>query len=351
MSSFMFLLLHNRHIMKMKPFFFVLVFIWLSNQIVQAQLPDSIKAHIDSCLAILETNSLYSPSVNWPKTRQLVFAKPTNAKTKAGTFEALKIAFDALGDKHALYYHYADQYKLNNDTLMARYTDSIKAAWLDGPRITYHMIKGIAYLRVPFMGVNKQKDIDERANALYHAVKQLQQQQPKGWIIDLRLNGGGNIRPMLAGLAPFFPDGTVSYYLDHRGQASDKSTFKDGQFFMDGVVQARIDSLIQGFSQAKVAVLTGPGTGSSGELTAAIFKQRHHTRLFGASSAGLANATAGFVMSNDVYFLISTARIADKHQQALPEVVIPHIPVKGNDAFHALEKDVTVYAALKWLQQ
>lgn len=336
--------------MKLRALILLLLFTGLAAA-AQAPLPDSIKKHIDSCLAILETNSLYSPSVNWHKIRQMVFAKAKNAKVKAGTFEALKIAFDALGDKHAMYYHYDDQYKLNNDVLMARYTDSIKAAWLEGPRIVHRMINGVAYLRVPFMGVNKQKDIDERANALYRAVKDLQEQAPTGWIIDLRLNGGGNIRPMLAGLASFFPDETVSYYLDHHGQASDKSTFKEGQFLMDGVVQAKIDSLIPGFPQAKVAVLTGPGTGSSGELTAAIFKQRAHTKLLGENTAGLANATAGFVINNDVYFLISTARIADKHQQALPEVVIPDITIKGNDAFHAIDKDLTVLAALQWLQQ
>lgn len=336
--------------MKIRPILLLFLFTWQGNQMVQAQLPDSIKAHIDSCLTILEINSLYSPSVNWPKTRQLVFAKAKDAKTKDGTFEALKIAFDALGDKHALYYHYDNQYKLNNDALMSRYTDSIKAAWLDGPHIVYRMINGIAYLRVPFMGVNKQKDIDERANALYRAVNSLQEQAPAGWIIDLRLNGGGNIRPMLAGLAPFFPDGTVSYYLDHRGQASDKSSFKDGQFLMDGVAQAKIDSVITGFPQSKVAVLIGPGTGSSGELTAAVLKQRDHTKLFGESTAGLANATAGFVMGNDVYLLISTARIADKDKKALPELVIPDITIKSNDAFHVIEKDLTVLAALQWLQ-
>lgn len=336
--------------MNIRPIFLLLLFTWMDNQMLQAQLPDSIKAHIDSCLVILETNALYSPSVNWPKTRQLVLDKAGAATSKAGTFEALKIAFDALGDKHAMYYHYDNQYKLNNDVLMSRYTDSIKAAWLDGPRIVYRMINGIAYLRVPFMGVNKQKDIDERANALYGAVKDLQEQAPAGWIIDLRLNGGGNIRPMLAGLAPFFADGVVSYYLDHRGQASDESSFKDGHFLMDGIQQAKIDSIITGFPQAKVAVLIGPGTGSSGELTAAVFKQRGHTKLFGESTAGLANATAGFVMGNEVYFLISAARIAGKDKKALPEVITPNITIKGNDAFHVIEKDLTVLAALQWLQ-
>jgi carboxyl-terminal processing protease len=337
--------------MKAKYLFCLLLFTRLSCYTAQAQLPDSIKTHIDSCLAILETHSLYSPAVNWKKTRQAVLHKAKSATTKAGVFEALKIAFNALGDKHAQYYHYNDQYKLANDALMSRYTDSIRTAWLSGPSIVQQMIHGIAYLRVPFMGVNRQKDIDERANALYRAVVQLQEQAPTGWIIDLRLNGGGNIRPMLAGLAAFFGDGIVSYYTDHLGQASDESSFKEGRFLIDGVQQADIANLTEGFPQAKVAVLIGAGTASSGELTAAIFKQRNNTKVFGESSAGLANATAGFVLGEEVYFLISTARIADRHKQPLPEVVTPDIMVKGNDAFHVIEQDITVNAALRWLQQ
>lgn len=317
----------------------------------QKPLPDSLQKHIDSCLAILKDNSLYTTQVNWRKIIPLVYNKASNAATKADCFEALKIAFDALDDKHAAYYHYTDEYKLNNDALLSRYTDSIKAAWLSGPVIITRLINNIAYLRVPFMGVNKQKDIDERANALYTAVTTLQQQNPVGWIIDLRLNGGGNIRPMLAGLAPFFEDGVVSYYADYRGNLTDKASFKEGDFLMDGVKQAAIIHKTESLSTAKVAVLTGAGTASSGEITAAIFKQRKNTRLFGEHTAGLANATGGFVLGNDVYFLISTARITDKRKKALPELVKPDQLIKGNDAFHAPEKDIVVGAALKWLTQ
>lgn len=100
---------------------------------------------------------------------------------------------------------------------MSRYSDSIKTAWKRGPRIDAKMIGDIAYFAVPFMGVNKQEQIDNYANWLYDEVAKLQKKNPKGWIIYLRLNGGGNICLMLAALTPFFNDGIVSYYIDKNG--------------------------------------------------------------------------------------------------------------------------------------
>ncbi|MEI9810889.1 MAG: S41 family peptidase [Bacteroidota bacterium] len=88
---------------------------------------------------------------------------------------------------------------------------------------------------------------------------------PEGWIIDLRLNGGGNIRPMLAGMAMFFTPGIKGYYLDPNDTATEALSFRDGDFQIEGITQAAIKQKIPGFKNIKVAVLIGAGTGSSGE--------------------------------------------------------------------------------------
>ncbi|RYF26782.1 MAG: hypothetical protein EOO42_00570 [Flavobacteriales bacterium] len=170
----------------------IIILLLLVHQSVKAQMADSVRLHIDSSLLILKENSLYANSLNWQEIKGKVFERAKNAITKGETFEALKIAFNALGDKHAAYYQDSYSYKLDNAELMARYSDSIKVAWKEGPKIDGRMINDIAYFAVPFMGVNKQEQIDSYANWLYDEVAKLQHQNPKGWIIDLRLNGGGN---------------------------------------------------------------------------------------------------------------------------------------------------------------
>lgn len=334
---------------------YILLGIWMllfTHHAAIAQVVDSIRLHIDSCLSVLQENSLYANLVNWPQTRAQVFEKAKSATTKSETFEALKIAFNALGDKHAAYYQYDDEYKLSNAELMNRYSDSLKTAWTRGPRIDGKMIGDIAYFSVPFMGANKQEQIDWYANWLYNEVAQLQKQNPKGWIIDLRLNGGGNIRPILTGLAMFFGDGVVSYYINKNGKASDEAAFSKGDFLMDGKIQATIKNKIASIANAKVAVLIGAGTASSGEITAAVFSKRSNTILLGDSTAGLANATNGFVFNNNKnYFLISTACIANRRKKPFPETIQPNLFIRGNDAFNDISNDTTVKKAIEWLRR
>lgn len=317
-----------------------------------AQLPDSVKAHIDSSLLILKEHSLYTKRVNWKKMEEAVYDSARTAQTKAQTFNALKIAFDALGDKHAAYYQYDDGYKIENPALMARYSDSIKAAWKRGPVITNKMIGDMAYISIPYLGGSKQEDIDRYANWIYDAVVKLEENQPKAWIIDLRLNGGGNIRPMLGGLSLFFENGIVSYYIDNKGKATDEAAFINGDFTIDGQKQATIKNKTGKRITSKVAVLIGAGTASSGEGVAVVFKQRKNTKLFGDRSAGLANSTQGFVFNNNQsYFLLSTSLLGDKKKKALPEFIRPAVVVKGTESFSEPAQDAVVIAAMKWLQK
>lgn len=319
---------------------------------VKAQISDSVRVHLDSCLHILKDNSLYSKRVNWKSIQKKVFEKAKTAKNKSEAFEAMKIAFDALGDIHAAYYHLDQSYVLENKNLISRYTDSIKAGWKSGPRIEGKMLGQIAYLRVPYIGVTKQEQINSYGNWLYNEVAKLKNLNPKGWIIDLRLNGGGNIRPMLAGLAPFFKDGIISYYINNKGQSEDESSFRDGDFLMDGKVQVHINNKIPNFPDAQVAVLTGSGTGSSGEITAAVFSKRNNTILIGDDTAGLANATNGFVFNhNKTYFRISTAYIADSKKKKFPEIIKPDVYIRGNESFNNINYDKAVKKAIEYLKQ
>lgn len=170
---------------------------------------DSIRVHVDSVLTILKTNSLYSKRVNWKSITAQVRKKARDCKTKAETFSALKIAFNALGDKHAAFYHYDNEYQIDNSQLTQRYSDSLKAEWKKGPRITGKMLGRLAYLTIPYIGANNQAAINKMADAINTQVYNLAENKPEGWIIDLRLNAGGNIRPMMAGLGSFFPNGNL----------------------------------------------------------------------------------------------------------------------------------------------
>lgn len=105
-----------------------------------------------------------------------------------------------------------------------------------------------------------------------------------GVVVDLRDNGGGDMGPMLAGLSPLLPDGTVTSFVI-RGRTSDV-TLKNGMISGGGTptsVGAR-DKL-----DVPVAVLTSSTTASSGEQTLLAFRGLGNVRVFGAPTRGYAS--------------------------------------------------------------
>jgi len=316
-----------------------------------SKLPDPVRVYIDSSLTILKQNSLYGKKVDWVEVEKEVYAKAAGSQTTEDAFDALVIAFEATGDKHAGYYSGNKKFQIPHTELMARYSDSLKANWAKGPRILNKMIGDVAYVNIPTMAVGRQEDIDKYANWVYDAVSGLAKNNPKGWIIDVRSNAGGNIRPMMAGLAMFFPDGIVSYYIDRDGNAIAPSGFVDGDLQMEGITQASIKNKVPSLKDAKIAVLIGPGTASSGEGVASNFRQRKNSRLFGQDTGGFANSTLGFTFNNSqTYFLISTHYIGDKNKKPLAEFIVPHEKVTGMEAYSELEKDNSVQAAIRWIK-
>ena len=105
-----------------------------------------------------------------------------------------------------------------------------------------------------------------------------------GVVVDLRDNDGGDMGPMLAGLSPLLPDGTVTSFVI-QGATTDV-TLKDGAISGGGTptsVGAR------GKLDVPVAVLTSSTTASSGEQTLLAFRGLDNVRVFGAPTRGYAS--------------------------------------------------------------
>lgn len=316
----------------------------------RAQLRDSLKAHIDTAFDIMQ-RSLYSDRVNWEAERIVAYATASSAKNKRELFPAIAKVYKKLDDHHGWFEQYDDKIRLPwKDTREA--SDAMKKEWAKGPKVIARMIGNIAYLRIPGMHVYSRQQIDQCANWLADSVRSLAAKKPKGWIIDLRLNTGGNIIPMMSGIASFFPEGILSYYLDKNNKALANSVIRNKIYVQDDTLKADLKNVLPGLSKEKVAVLIGRGTGSSGEGVAYNFMNRKKTKLLGENSAGVANATEGFVFNNDQsYFLITTSKLGNKNKKAAPETLKPDISVTLKDDFEKPENDDTVKAALAWLKK
>lgn len=314
-----------------------------------AQLPDSLKTHIDSAFIIMQ-RSLYSNRVNWETEKAAAYTAAASAKNKKELFPVIAAVYKKLDDHHGWFQQYGDKIRLpwKDDR---QPTEAMKNLWAKGPKVFGTMLGDIAYVRIPAMNVYTQQQIDYCANWLADTVRALAAKNPTGWIIDLRINGGGHIIPMMSGIASFFEEGLVSYYLDKNNQPVANAVIRNKVYIQEDSLRANLLSSLPGLLKKKVAVLIGRGTGSSGEGVAYNFMNRKRTKLFGENSAGVANSTEGFLFDNEqAYFLLTTSKLGNKKKKPAPETLRPDVYINADYNFEMPANDSAVKAAMRWLR-
>jgi C-terminal processing protease CtpA/Prc len=202
------------------------------------------------------------------------------------------------------------------------------------------------------MNVTRQDDIDKRANMLRDSLCMLMSRNPKGIIIDLRMNNGGNSAPMISGIGPLFQSSLLGYGVDRDGKFLEAVRLKDEVLTNEkGDKMASVKNTCSINKQIPIGVLIGPSTTSSAEILAVYLKQQANVKLFGESTPGFCNATEGFLfMNNQGYLLLSVNKIADARKYVYEEMLVrPDIYIKSADNYDNLIADPTVIAALGWL--
>jgi C-terminal processing protease CtpA/Prc len=91
-----------------------------------------------------------------------------------------------------------------------------------------------------------------------------------------------------------------------------------------------------------VAVLIGPGTGSSGEMTAIAVEHRPNSRFFGQATLGTYNSVVQqHILTDGTLFGIVQALGADRTGHVYDGPIVPDVLVR--------ERDDPVKAAVAWL--
>lgn len=179
-----------------------------------------------------------------------------------------------------------------------------------------------------------------------------------GWIVDVRGNGGGNMYPMLAGLAPLVGGDTVGWF--HETGSEPMPWFvREGEA---GVIDqgerkplASISATPQRLDGVPpVAVLFDRGTASSGEAVAISFVGRANARSFGAHTYGFTTSNQTFPMPDGATLVVTTGVEADRTGRLYPEGLEPDEAVSIVPAGEPIPAapptaDPQVDAALAWL--
>ncbi len=212
----------------------------------------------------------------------------------------------------------------------------------------------VAYLLLPGCGAAEVDALRAYAIALRETIGRLESQQPRGWIVDLRLNGGGNIWPMLLGLQPLLGDGDHASAIAPEGMQRLGCDAVHAWLRYPGnptpVEQLRIDAPAGSahLAPARIAVLTGAWTMSSGEIIALAFHGRDGSRSFGEPTAGMTTATNYFPLADGSILNLPIAWQADRAGWAPRGVIAPDEPVENGT--WPSSSDATAQRAADWLR-
>ncbi|MEM8527474.1 MAG: S41 family peptidase [Bacteroidota bacterium] len=264
-------------------------------------------------------------------------------KTLADCKESMKEVYSALGyllrtiDNHSFYWSKKQVEKWENTSTQDDYQIELSKG--------YHIDDDYAYLTVPSMGSGDLVSQTLYATKMQHLIDSLDHKNIKGWIIDLRQNGGGNCWPMLAGIGPLLGEEVAGYFAEDENFSAWR--YENGGGYQDSTLISKIEGKPYQLKskKAKIAVLYGSGTGSSGEIVALSFKNHPKAKTFGQHTAGYSTGNVNFTLSDGSMLFLATSVYADRLKNLYPHGVEPDILVEEEG------KDLTLAEALKWLKK
>jgi hypothetical protein len=328
-------------------------------------------AYVNHALGLMQQHSINTRKLDWTAIRNQTLAKAAGAQTTYDTYDAIRFAIKSLHDRHS-FLQLSDQLaKLDKASHERRglpaFTAGSSEKWPPSPFIDRRVPEGhllmIAGVRVaqivvpmPPLGddAQAQSSIQSYANAVEEHIEALAKDNPRGWIIDLRGNLGGNMWPMLAGIAPLLDAHEVGGFVDAYGKKSAWFIDTDGAGLRnpDGSRQilSRVSGTVTFDGPPVIAVLVDHGTASSGEAIGVALEGQPRTRFFGRPTHGQTTANEGFQLPDGANLVLATGLEADRTGKVYPSGITPDVVLpEQTELPSSAETDQMLRAAAQWI--
>lgn len=330
----------------------IIIIALVSSLQVKAQQPDSVRKFIDSALSTMQRNSVYAARLNWKNIRDTAYALTKNATNLMEAAPGIKYAFDALGDKHGWLVFRDEMYRNPNfvfDT--TRNTENMKKAAANGARLYSGIVQEeYAYISIPYFGGQTPDKVMAFAQRIQDSLYKTVNERTKGIIIDLRLNAGGNMFPMIAGLSNVLGQTDFALYPMTDDIGFERSCITKDGIAVNGTIITPLPKTYGDLSAHPVALILGPMTASAGECVAASFVGRSRTIFVGEPTGGYTTTNNGFLLHGDDYgMVLAVDHLRDRYANIYYDDVKPDIRIIGGDDFFNRESDKKIQAAMKWI--
>ncbi len=332
-----------------------------------AAVAPEVRQHLEELIGIAQRHSIHRQRIDWSAYRIEVWKAGRGARTLPQAERAILRALELLEDGHSSYQPANPRPAPNPGewfgasrgfTIRPLPGDSATrpfppdggrarqpppparlSAFAPCPRpraITPAIPPGIGYVRVP----GSEGGSERFAEAIQQQIRRADQEEPRGWIVDLRGNTGGNMWPMLLGIGPILGEGVAGSFVDPDGPRS-KWGYRAGAVKLSGdsVLALKAPYALKR-RPTRVAVLMDGATVSSGEALVVAFRGRGGTRFFGQPTCGRSTANRPFRLSNGAVLFLTVSRLADRTGRVYEGRLVPDELTEG---------DETVRRAVGWL--
>lgn len=194
------------------------------------------------------------------------------------------------------------------------------------PTVEYRMLANhVGYVQIYGFPENA-------AGQLKAALDTLDREGARAWIFDARDNGGGAVDSVTRVLSMFAPRGTVLFYsYDASGKRTD--------YLADGSARGHLLPSV---------VLTNDGTGSGGEVFAAVMRELGVAQVVGSQTAGCVGTGEMFSLSDGSGLQVTVAQLFTGQGKSLNQIgVTPDVPVEMSVADLVRSHDPQLQRALQ----
>lgn len=298
--------------------------------------PDSeARAYLDRAITLLREKHINSAGADWDALRAQATAQIDDAQSTSDTYPAIEAILLALRERHSV----LAPPRADRDPASAPSAPVESVVRTPQWRLVDHRF-GLIHLPALDTLWGRQQAGDAYRTTLVAGLQELDAHDLCGWIIDLRDNVGGNMWPMLQGLDPLLGPEPFGFFVSRDGQNVPWRRSATGVFPLAGDAPRTAPAFALKNAGLPLALLIGPYTMSSGEMTALALIGRSGVKTFGMPTAGLTTANVPYKLSDGAYLVISETTVRDR---------------TGKDYLGAIEPDEQVpldqaqAAAMTWL--
>lgn len=304
--------------MKINKVFLVLAFsIFSLNCFAQIQ---SVKNVVQSFLDTVKSNAYMSPNLNWDSISNSLLNDTKEIDSTAHLAPHFNKVLRALKDGHSRLYPKSALNSQQDEKSMleifATMTD--KEAGLPPKRFIHKMINNkYAYINIPSVMLENRAYVDTIGKQLL----ELDKHNPKGWIIDVTENDGGNAFTMNWHFPTLIDSEQTYSTVDNNGKVSKNDKILDlkntseeekraADLFKlnpDSVPYVKLKN-----TKVPIIILTSKITGSAGEFVTVHFKGQKNVLVVGQVTAGATSSNHPFEITNEYLVNLTTEVIKDR---------------------------------------